>query len=353
MTTDRPAAKSPRSGPSSADVASSAEAHAQTEAGSSPGLEGRATDLALAGVHLRLGSLALARAELETLAGRDALDPDGLVDLAEARWRTGDLTGAGDAAEAAIRDGRGGLVAQVIAAEAAAARGRPSEARKLADAALRTADGRIDVLFAGMPRASVWPPDPAAPAPAPTTMFHAPAAPRPPAAAPAAAAALAAGQGASVAGIAAAALAAEATAAGGRTRVVESTAPGLWDATDGTGEGPLDDAELPDAQAELDAGRRSLADGESGAAAHHLALVLRVAPALAPVVLDVLTDHNERDLALVRGDAYRLVGRELEARHAFAYAARPVSDATLADPDPDLHHHRTTAPTDHPEGDPA
>ena len=42
----------------------------------------RDADLVLAGLHLRLGALALARAELETLAGRDALDDDGLTDLA-------------------------------------------------------------------------------------------------------------------------------------------------------------------------------------------------------------------------------------------------------------------------------
>ena len=55
-------------------------------------------ELVLAHTHLRLGSLALARAELETLAGARRLDTPGLVDLAEARWRTGDLTGAGEAA---------------------------------------------------------------------------------------------------------------------------------------------------------------------------------------------------------------------------------------------------------------
>ena len=59
------------------------------------GVATRDPDLILARLHLRLGSLALARAELETLAGRDALDADGLVDLAEARWRTGDIAGAG------------------------------------------------------------------------------------------------------------------------------------------------------------------------------------------------------------------------------------------------------------------
>ena len=138
------------------------------------GVASRGPDLALARLHLRLGSLALARAELETLAGRDALDQDGLVDLAEARWRTGDLAGAGEAAAAALDDEDGPLLALVIAAEAAAARGRPTEARRLADRAMEVADGSIDALFAGMPRAAVWPPDAAAPPPSPTTMFDPP-----------------------------------------------------------------------------------------------------------------------------------------------------------------------------------
>jgi hypothetical protein len=62
----------------------------------------RPIDLALARTHLRLGSLALARAELETLAGVGELDGAGQVDLAEARWRTGDLGRAGEAAVVAL-----------------------------------------------------------------------------------------------------------------------------------------------------------------------------------------------------------------------------------------------------------
>ena len=48
-------------------------------------------ELVLARVHLRMGSMGLARAELETLAGRNGLDDEGIRDLAEVRWRTGDL----------------------------------------------------------------------------------------------------------------------------------------------------------------------------------------------------------------------------------------------------------------------
>ncbi len=116
--------------------------------------------LLLAHLHLRLGSLALARAELETLAGRDALDDTGLVDLAEARWRTGDVAGAGEAAAVILGDGDDGpLVALVVAAEAALLRGRPSEARRYAAKAVTAAGGNVDAVFAGMPRGPVWPVD--------------------------------------------------------------------------------------------------------------------------------------------------------------------------------------------------
>ena len=50
--------------------------------------------LRLARVHLRLGSLAArARRARGAVGARDCLDDDGLLDLAEARWRTGDLAG--------------------------------------------------------------------------------------------------------------------------------------------------------------------------------------------------------------------------------------------------------------------
>src|SRR4029453_9025266 len=134
----------------------------------------RSPDLILPWLHLRLGSLSLARAELETLAGKDMLDAEGVLDLAEVRWRTGDLTGAGEAAALVIDDDEGPILALVVAAEAAAARGRPTEARRLAAKALAAADGSIDAIFAGMPRSPAWPPDPAAPPPSPPTMFDSP-----------------------------------------------------------------------------------------------------------------------------------------------------------------------------------
>ena len=47
-----------------------------------------------------------ARAELESLAGHGMLDDEALLDLAEVRWRTGDLAGAGEAANVLIEQGR-------------------------------------------------------------------------------------------------------------------------------------------------------------------------------------------------------------------------------------------------------
>ncbi len=330
------------------------------------GIATRHPDLVLARLHLRLGSLALARAELETLAGQDALDEHGLVDLAEARWRTGDIAGAGEAAAAALTEEEGPLLALVVAAEAAAARGRPTEARRLADKAMEAAAGTIDAIFAGMPRAGVWPPDAAAPPPSPTTMFDPPRRstssihrhPRP--------------LDASSAG------AAEAEAAAAAARDVAGETGGLvggpadaptvslWEVAGGgedaglapepAGEidalstGDYDQAtpdaatELPSGDVELDLGRAALDAGDAHEAAVRLGIALRVAPALAQAVLDLVAGRSERSLVLVRGDAYRIVGREIEAQRAFAEAARGGSW-----PPPAPDH-----PTDDPsEGDPA
>lgn len=288
----------------------------------------RAPDLVLAGLHLRLGSLALARASLETLAGRDALDDGGLVDLAEARWRTGDVAGAGEAALALLGDGDDGpLVALVVAAEAAMALGRPTEARRFARKAMTVAGDGLDAVFAGMPRAAVWPADPLVAPPSVATMFDVPAV---------------------------------GPAIERRTEgeaAIESSVPaapevdplGLWDAIEvaDAGTGGYEDpdagadpdsdrftlAELPAPEDELDRGRDALLAGRTAEAALHLGMVLRVRPALAPAVLDLVVDDRTAVLAFVRGDAYRLVGRERDARRAFADAV-PQTD-TATDPQPD------------------
>ena len=341
------------------------------------GVTTRDPDLVLARMHLRLGSLALARAELETLAGRDALDEAGLLDLAEARWRTGDITGAGEAAVAALHDEDGPLLALVVAAEAAAARGRPTEARRLADKAMAAAGGSIDALFAGMPRAAVWPPDAAAPPPSPTTMFDPPRRaisaahrhPRPP---DTASSTRTPDVGAD--------------AQAGPAEEADAATIGLWEAaaaphatgpeTDLTADvelgGRLEaEDDLPSGDQELDLGRAALRAGDPEEAAVRLGLAIRIAPALAPAVLDLIAGRTERGIALVRGDAYRLVGREIEARRAFTDAARgaswppapeppsaaapePPSDAAPEPPSDGIDRPDRIDPPDHPsEGDPA
>ena len=308
--TDDPAASTQPA--ASTDSAASAEPAASSRAAALAA--DRSADLVLAGVHLKLGSLALARAELETMAGRDALDIDGIVDLAEARWRTGDVEGAGEAAALVLDEEEGPLVALIVAAEAAAARGRPTEARRLAAKALAAANGSIDRIFAGMPRSPAWPPDPAAPPPAPTTMFDPPHG-------------VSSGPGATRAQRRAAPRR-SATAGEASNAITESPglgaspsdgAIGLWGEEGGT-RLPAD-AVLPGVAEALDQGRAALEAGDLVEASVQLALVLRLSTPLAPAVLDLVADRLEPELAFVRGDAYRLVGRELDARRAYAQAA--------------------------------
>ncbi len=123
----------------------------------------READLRVARLHLRVGMHALARVELETMAGRDGLDRDAIMELAEVRWRTGDLAGAAVAAAAWLEDGEDvgapGVLAHVITAEAAAARGALEVAAAHVDAAAgRIGDARsLDALLAGIPTRAPWP----------------------------------------------------------------------------------------------------------------------------------------------------------------------------------------------------
>lgn len=264
----------------------------------------RPVDLRLARSHLRLGSLALARAELEILAGRGALDIPGHVDLAEARWRTGDLTGAGTAASIAMGAGDEHPVVLAIAAEAAAALGRPNEARRLANRAMERLAGPIDGLFAGMPRSGVWPADLAEPAPTAGTLFHHEPGPGPTRRAGDAEADVVSMRANPVE---------ERQDAGGATLTL-----GFWD-PDGS-----DDAlgpEQPDPGHELEAARVALVAGALDDATLRFGLALRLAPALAPAVLEATDGVTTPAINVVRGDAYRLVGLETEARRAYAAAA--------------------------------
>jgi len=247
--------------------------------------DARSTDLRLAGAHLRLGQYAFARAELETLAVRGALDRDALGDLAEARWRTGDLLRAGEAAQAYLDAGGDRTSVLVIAAEAAMSDGRPADARQLADRVLERVDD-LEVIFAGLPRSRVWrgaggPDEDTEPGPPSTSAVteaeetEAPSAP-PRAAVPA-------------------------TGSANAHRLIAFAATALRD--------------------------------DRGRAAVELALVLRSEPSLAPAVLELLARNPDEApsraaaaLEVVRGDAYRLIGRPREAEEAYARAVAILGD---------------------------
>ena len=300
----------------------------------------RADDLRLARVHLRLGQLTLARAELEDLLRRDLLDAASLATLAEARWRTGDTAAAAEAAQAHLDAGGADDVALCIAAEAAAVDGRPDDARALM-ALLPVSDAAtLDVLFAGMPRRAFWPAGPvdrsdldelrrdptsrdalsgrrgqAPPRPVidavteayghPGTEMEAgtttPAGPDP----------------------------RDARAIPGPREVMDAS--GGWQARQPATapgsragrqrqrrmKGELDPAaELASARAEL--------ESRPDRAYLRLALVLRHDPTFAPMVLEALHLRREPAAALLRGDAQRLLGRHLEAEAAFDAAAESL-----------------------------
>jgi tetratricopeptide (TPR) repeat protein len=282
---------------------STADAAGAVAAGPAP----RQPDLVMARVHLRLGSLGLARAELETLAGRDLLDDDAIRDLAEARWRTGDLAGAGEAAAAYLETQPDDILALVIAAEAQADLGRPTEARRLAGQALDRASGSLDPLFAGMPRSQIWPIDPGAAAmPAGVLFDDLHPGPLPTAAT---------GNGA-VAG----------PAGEDEPEVHAPLDPGVPAVIVG-GRSLWGDDEPMLAAASLDptslfhSGRVALEAGQIQEAATALILALRASPGFAPAILDLLAGRGEPLLVLVRGDAQRIVGREAEALRDHAAAA--------------------------------
>jgi tetratricopeptide (TPR) repeat protein len=265
----------------------------------------RRVELVLAHAHLRLGALSLARVELETMAGLGFLDTGGFVDLAEVRWRTGDLTGAGEAAQAALRGDVDEPTALVIAAEAASALGRPSEARRLAQRAMACATGSIDATFAGMPRSNAWPPDADEPPPTAPTLFEGPEPAAPAEGGERASGGQTAGPGAT----------------GSAAVPAVPTGPvmlGFWDEEETADEART---QLPDPALELEAGRAALVAGALEQAALRLALALRLAPALAPAVLEATAGARGPAIAMVRGDAYRLAGHEEEARQAYAVAA--------------------------------
>lgn len=247
-------------------------------------------DIRIARVHLRLGELALARAELEDLLRRDGLDTGGFAVLAEARWRTGDGDGAAVAAVAHLDAGGVDDVALCIAAEAAALEGRADDARELMGRLPSADAATLDAIFAGLPRRAFW-------ASAPLDRSDLDDVGREAAARAESRSDVRRHDAAS-------------TPAPRRARVAPGTEPRR-------SKGHLEPlAELARAKAELEA--------RPDRAFMRLALVLRHDPTLAPAVLDALHLRREPAAALLRGDAQRLLGRHLEAEAAFDAAAESL-----------------------------
>jgi hypothetical protein len=273
------------------------------------------------------------------LAGRGALDAAGRVDLAEVRWRTGDLVGGGEAAREALAGGGETVMALVVAAEAASALGRPSEARRLSGRALAMQSGTIDPVFRGMPRSSVWPADPAEPVPSPTMLF-------PPDRAEAVVDAdrEEASPGSDQDRDASDATVTLAAAADAEAAPAE---PGLWDLHEAAaltaGAAVLGPNDL-DPSALFDDGRAALEAGDLAKAAVQLGLVVRLAPALAPAVLSSIGEPLDAGLLLVQGDAYRAVGHETEARRSYAAAMGIAKTPPAPTPAPVEHEHEREAP---------
>jgi hypothetical protein len=278
------------------------------------GAPGRsADDVRLARVHLRMGQLTLARAELEDLVHRDVLDTTSLALLAEARWRTGDGRGAADAAAAHIAAGGSDDVALCIAAEAAALEGRQEDARELMDRLPAADAATLDALFAGMPRRAYWPAGPVEREDASDLR-------RPP--------------GARDSGRRPGVIRTPGTLRGAddpptqlyRQVDLELVEPPAQPAAE-AGAAPAQARRRAKGQldptTELALARKEL-DQHADRAFLRLALVLRHDPTLAPMVLDVLHLRREPVAALLRGDAQRLLGRHLEAEAAFDAAAESL-----------------------------
>ena len=298
----------------------------------------RTDDIRVARVHLRLGQLTLARAELEDLLRRDALDAEAMAALAEARWRTGNAAGAADAAFAHIDAGGTDDVALCIAAEAAAADGRAADARALMDLLPSSDAATLDALFAGMPRRAFWPAGPVDRSDLEELRREADVRARRKGPTPPHRPATDAGVDAAAAAATAGDIAPDQRSVPGPRAVIEATRGAEWEAasppvlTSGSDRlrpafdqlhrgrrvrGQLDPAaEFEKARGELEARpERSFM---------RLALVLRHDPTFAPLVLELLRLRREPTAAIVRGDAQRLLGRHLEAEAAFDTAAESL-----------------------------
>lgn len=247
----------------------------------------------LARLHLRVGSLLLARAELEALAAAGTIGAPGFVDLAEARWRSGNLEGAGAAAADHLAAGGAEPLAFVILAESAAADGRPDEAEQHIAALGPITEPLLNALFAGMPRRADW-----------TAVGAVESVDEPADAAP-----VRSRRGR--------------TAAKSATETDESERSAAEAASKARPQSAQMTA-FPDAESLLREARADMRSSEPermGLAFDRLALALRWHPLVASDVVELVARRQEPAALVVRGDALRSLGRLLEAEAAYAAAA--------------------------------
>ena len=357
------------------------------EPAGSEGIGNQGDQIRFARLHLRTGSLLQARSEFEALAACDLLDVPATLDLAEVRWRTGDLVGAGMAA-ATYLDGDGDeALGFLIAAEAASAEDRVADARKHAGRALERSIS-LDKFFAGVPRRMTWPEstwaapgtvkidEPAVDAAiSAATNVEAEAVNEAPegslwATPDEVAVSVGAAESEQAVEVQTEAVvepaiepkaiepeeaepepATEPEAVVEPAVVPEAAVEPALEPEAAEPEAVVEPAVVPEAvveptiepeaiepepaiepvaavpepvnswDPEIRAGTDALAAGDTLMAALHLAVALRTSPDSARTVLEVISDHGDMALQLVRGDALRLLGNESDAGQAYASVA--------------------------------
>ena len=316
------------------EVVETVEAEPVEPAQSQPA-DDRALQIRLARIHLKTGSFAMARAELEALAARNRLDTPAHLDLAEVRWRTGDIHGAGEAAAAYIADGGDEALGFVIAAEAAATANRHANSRRYVEQALQRHPTELDPVFAGLPSRAAWSSGTwATSAAAEAEISIAGPAASTGQAEPAAVAAIEPAVEPVVVPVEPEVNAREAGIAAREASVAAREAN--VSAREGTAlaEGAVDTAPTPpviptvdpaphptEAGAEVESGLVYLRADDPMMAALHFAVAIRLAPASASAVLAAIGDRQDLPLQLVRGDALRLLGLEGDAGRAYLSVA--------------------------------
>ena len=243
-----------------------------------------------------------------------------MADLAEVRWRSGDLEGAAEAARAHQASGGDEPLAAMIIAEDMVRTGNEDDANPIAGSLYERVGGAVDVLFAAEPRSPIWPP--------PDEGWMPVGAAEP------------GHWGLLVGG----SEVAEPAADTWRLLAIEqpASAPTLTPIGRGAvghpgGAGSTGAVVISGriAGAELETVDQAIAAGDVAAAVARLGVLLRLDPALAPVILSsadraaAAVPAGSRHLSaihLVRGDAYRILGRDNEAAAAYQTAHQALSE---------------------------